>query len=643
MPVAEGLRSPTVRAEETQAKATGGEGADVRAATAVGAAVFLAAFLARVANVGQALPEGAPRVAPFDDLYHAFRMDQALTSPGRVSGFDPDRGPRGAFCPWPSLYDAAAGSAARALGARETRGLLERIFWLPPIAGSLFVAAAAFLLARRLDPWSGLLGGLAAALAPAFLEASRVGAIDHHFLEPPLLAAIVWAAMRIDGEGGSQARLAQPALLAAALTAALLVQPALLLAAAAAAVAVLFSAAPAGKIDAALAFALAAAAVGVYRMLQPAGYPQSSWFLGIPHAACLAGAAAACAASAFLARRGLGRWSSAAGAIVLGALALAAFPGAVSALSSGARFLRGDPWLDTIIEFQPLFVTGVRGIPAGLTELGGGCLLLLVAAPRFLADGRSRRRLAIVALLYLAAMLATRRFLVAGAPLLAFAGAVALFDLKRRSSRLAPIAGAVLVVPALLGSLPALLSPSAPVTPRAVPILRAAETLRARPGEGRVLSSWSWGHVFHVLGGRPVVVDNFGASIGRGDFENALGIMLSPREEAVADYCRQTGVRFVVLENPLANLTVQAEAIGLPARYFVRTDPGGPPRITPSMRFSFWWRAYFDRGAAVEEPLRRSPAFERFRMIYADSGPAVGPGRFHGPAVQIWELEPDQR
>jgi hypothetical protein len=215
---------------------------------------------------------------------------------------------------------------------------------------------------------------------------------------------------------------------------------------------------------------------------------------------------------------------------------------------------------------------------------------------------------------------------------------VAVGDLRRRKGVAAAVAaGAVLLGPALLGAWPLLARPSPVVPPRAVPILRAAEALRAAPGGGRVLASWSWGHAFHVAGGRPVVVDNFGSSIGQTDFQNALGIVLSPREEAVADYCRQTGVRFLALENPLANLTVQAQAIGLSPSLFVRTDPGGPPQLTPRMRFSFWWRGYFDQGAAVRETRRESPAFRQFRLLYADNA-MTGTGKFRGPAVQIWEF-----
>jgi asparagine N-glycosylation enzyme membrane subunit Stt3 len=633
--VAEGLSVPSLSSPADE-KAPGG--AAVRRAAGIAAAVLLAGFLARVANLGQALPAGAPRLGPFDELYHAFRMDEVAAGPGRVAAFDPGRGPRGAFCPWPPLYDSAAGSAARLLGARDADGMLRRVFWLPPVAGALFAAAASFLLALRLDPRSGFLGGLAISLAPPFLEASRVGAIDHHFLEPMLLVAIAGASAALARAVTARGRWTSAVALGAAISLALFVQPALLLAAGAAFATLLLFAGPDEQRGGALALLLPAIAILLFRAAQPAGYPESSWYLGTAHAACLAGAAAASAGAAFLSRRGIGRGATIAAAIPFGALVAAAFPGAAAAILPGARFFRGDPWLDTIVEFQPLFDRGWAGAGEALASLGGGALLFLAGAAGFFGGGPSRRRLAVFALFYLGATVVTRRFLVPAAPLLAVAGAVALFDWRRRGgARAAALAGGVLVAPGLLGALPLLARPPAAVPARAIPILRAAESLRAVPGGGRVLSSWSWGHAFHVAGGRPVVVDNFGASIGQTDFQNALGIVLSPREDAVAAWCRQTGVRFVALENPLTYLTVQAQAIGLSPSLFVRADPGAPPRITPGMRFSFWWRAYFDRGAAVEEPRRRAAAFRHFRLLYADAA-VSGSGRFEGPAVQIWEL-----
>jgi hypothetical protein len=132
--------------------------------------------------------------------------------------------------------------------------------------------------------------------------------------------------------------------------------------------------------------------------------------------------------------------------------------------------------------------------------------------------------------------------------------------------------------------------------------------------------------VFEVFGGRRVLLDNFGASIGRGSFENALGILLSPHEEAVAAFCRQTRVRWIVIEDPAPGMASQVAAMGLPVERYV---PGGSAPRAPA-RFSFWWRAFADRGAAISSGARQSPAFRSFRLVYTD---ATG-------ALQVWELPP---
>ena len=74
---------------------------------------FLAALALRVANAPMAFAGGAPQISPVDELYHWKRISYSALHFPRVLEFDPDRGDGGAFCPWPPLYDLAAGGAAR--------------------------------------------------------------------------------------------------------------------------------------------------------------------------------------------------------------------------------------------------------------------------------------------------------------------------------------------------------------------------------------------------------------------------------------------------------------------------------------------------------------------------------------------------
>src|SRR5438876_10259739 len=80
-------------------------------------AFFVVALACRLLNAPYAFEGGTPRIAPVDELYHWKRMAYSAAHFSRVLEFDRDRGVSGAFCPWPPLYDVAAGGMARLLGA----------------------------------------------------------------------------------------------------------------------------------------------------------------------------------------------------------------------------------------------------------------------------------------------------------------------------------------------------------------------------------------------------------------------------------------------------------------------------------------------------------------------------------------------
>lgn len=613
-----------------------GTRASLRLALSLGGLVFALALLARTANLAAVTRGGL--IAPFDDLYHAYRIEYSASHPGHVLDFDPERGVGGSFCPWPPLYDLLAGMATRLLAGSSPDRALAVMAWFPPLFESLFAAVAAAWLTRRRGVFPGLLAGAALAIAPVGIRASRVGAIDHHFLEPALLVGIIASTVRaIRARTGKEALVAA-GLLAIAILSSLFIQVALLLAAAVACLAVLlFADRREAAVAAAAGFGLSAGVVFVYRAFQGSAYPDDEWHLGIAHAAGLLGATTACLLLALLLSRRVSRSIRVPAAIAAGALAALATPGAAQGLLSGSRFFGGDPWLATIIEFQPLFFAGWTSVPHGLLELGGG---LLLALPLFALSLRRTPGVAAVLLLfaavYTAATISSQRFLLTAVSLLALTGAAAASAILRsRGRRAAAIAAAVLLLPWIGRAAGEVLRPPPNVPAEAEPFLRAAAAIRDR-GPGRVLSPWSWGHVFHIVGRRGVLVDGFGASIGRGDFENALGAVLGTREDLLADYCRRSGVRWVVLDNPVTHLTVQARAIGLSPAHFVR---GRPARILPRMRFTFWWRAYFDQGRGIREPRRSAEPFRLFRLAYSDPQLSTGgPARYRGPAVQVWEL-----
>src|SRR5258706_5061197 len=119
----------------------------MRRSTQLALLAFAAALLLRLLNAGTAFVDGVPRFSPLDELYHAKRIAVSALQFPEVLSFDPDRGTHGAWCPWPPLYDLAAGAVARLLGATTWSGVIFRVIWLPPLLFPPFIAAAPGLLA----------------------------------------------------------------------------------------------------------------------------------------------------------------------------------------------------------------------------------------------------------------------------------------------------------------------------------------------------------------------------------------------------------------------------------------------------------------------------------------------------------------
>jgi asparagine N-glycosylation enzyme membrane subunit Stt3 len=615
-----------------------------RTATAIALSTiaFAAAFLIRIANFESAFHGGVPQINPVDDLYHAKRILYSATHFPRILDFDPDRGVNGAFCPWPPLYDFTAALAARLLGGHDANGLLARASWFPPLVFSLFAGGLVAALARRAGLLAGLVAAVSLVLSRPLFGVSRLTSIDHHFLEPPLLLGILAALVSIADlpDDAPPRRTARAGLfLGTALAASLLVQTAFLFAAALTFASVFFLLGERRKalLAGALGLLVAFTAVISYRLTRAPAYPDDEWYLGFPHAIALAAAAVACGLFAKLLDLG---WkpASARTAGLLGGIATPfLFPGTLAVFFNGARFFGGDPWLRTIGEFQPLFF-GKPAIGADLTLLDGTVLLLplfVVTAARRLS--RARLVLALFALAYFAASISSRRFLVTAIPLLVTAGALVVGDLSRTRPRWAAATALASIAPALVLA-SAWLRPKEPViAASAPPMIRTARFLRASGGPGRILCGWSWGHLFDVVGGHPVVLDNFGASLGRAPFNRALAVPLATHEEDVAGYCQETGVRFLVLESPIVFIESISQNLERPLGLYLWKTPGASVPTTLLLE-TFWWRAYYSGRAQGSAELPPIAPPRLFRLAYRDTSTTPVPEPYGGPVSEVWEL-----
>jgi len=439
-------------------------------------------------------------IPPFDDLYHLKRIEYSAANFPRVLSFDPDRGFRGAFCPWPPLYDLGAAAVLRAFGD---------VRHLPPIFFSLFAGAIFLGLRLRLGQAgvpvphaaTGLLAALTIAASPYLINISRSGAIDHHFVEPLLVVSMLAAVKR-------------PALLSVAIMAGLLVQPALLVAAGLAFLCIFFLHEGRGGV---IAFGIAGAAILAYRLLQPPGYPDSPWFLGSSHALSLFGAALACA----LRRRVAMPIALAAGT----ALALCS-----PSTSQGFRFFSGEPWLKTIVEFEPMFRDPAR-VGTDVANLTGGAILSLTLFRRYPA-------FVIFAGGYLLLALSSRRFLVPAIPLFAIGGALAFAHARSKSAAVA-FAALTLLPPVLWHT-------GAVATPDPAPHFRRVGTSFRHLPDARVLAPWSYGHAINVLGGKPVVIDNFGSMGDPDTFYEANQALSLMSDKTLRLWCARRGIRYVL-------------------------------------------------------------------------------------------------
>ena len=615
------------------------EGGSRRLALGVALLVAVLASLARLANLSEAFPGGRALFPPFDDLYHARRVADALARFPEVLERDPLRGVEPLFCHWPPAWDLGLAAFALLAGARSAAEALDAVAFVPPLLGALTAAVAAGLATRRWGLLPGFVTGGLLGLTPVLVQAAQVSRIDHHAAEPLLVLALLAATARAAEAGRNTGR--DGLLLGVAVAGALLVHPALLLVAGLSAAVLLFGGDPGAPRAGAAGFALAAAALLVHRATRPDGYPESQWFLGTPHAGLLLGAAAALGAAALLRARGWGRAAAGAAGGAAGAASAAAVPGTLPAFLEGSKFFGGDPWIDRVAEQQPLLAGGAVALPAVLLLLGGGLLLLPVLLVRRRgATPASGAMLAFTVVLTLLAF-SRARFAVQAAALLAVAAgaAVARLGSARRAGRVAAL---LALAPAVWGGAVLTLRPSPVVPALARPALRAALALRERPEPGRVLTPENWGFVFLVGAGRGVLVDPFGSMSDPRGYESALGLFLETREERLVEACRRRGIRFVAFESPLAGLPETARRLGLPGPLFLRkpASPGGPPTVTRLAQATIWWRAYYDGGRPRPERGPWGAPLTRLAKVYEDPErtPEVPP--YGGSMLQVWRVDP---
>ena len=397
-------------------------------------------------------------------------------------------------------------------GARTADEVLRVIVWIPPVISALLIAIVVLVISRY-SSLSAALAGAGLACAPFLVFQSSIGDVDHHFLEPFLVLGIIAATTMNRGWVA----------LAMALVAALMVQTALVIACALAFLCLFVA-----KRNASVAFAIAASAIVVYRLTRPAGYPDSPWFLGWTHAALLA-----LAAAALFFRKA--------------ALQYALLVIAVVIAVPGLRFFGGEPWLASIQEFQPLWKT-----PALVGNYVAALAAGLIASVVLLRRRDPQFTVALFTVAYIVATIPRRRFNSIATALAIVATAILVARLWQERKRILAVAFAIaiaIVPPIHLAVWFASGVPS-PMKGATPDFLRAAELLRDTGAKSRVLAPWSYGHMFDVIGGQRVVIDNFGSMPDRVLFDRANEILVSSDANEVAAYFDRNEIRYLVTQDP---------------------------------------------------------------------------------------------
>lgn len=162
-------------------------------------AVLVAAAAVRLAPWRSARDGDAWLLADGDSYYHMRRIEQTIAAGGRVPMFDPWLSyPEGQRIQWHAGFDLlAAGAAVAACGIAPERQCMETAAVLVvPLLGVAAALAVFWMALALLGPRGSLLAAALFALYPFSAGAARIGHVDHHVLEPLLVALWFGALLR---------------------------------------------------------------------------------------------------------------------------------------------------------------------------------------------------------------------------------------------------------------------------------------------------------------------------------------------------------------------------------------------------------------------------------------------------------------
>lgn len=622
-------------------------------------------------------PEGVRFRSDSDPYYHALRAGRTLGHFPDVPWTDPAMNfPYGAEIPWPPLFDFAVAAGAKILGVHpgdpEGVARVAAIFVL--LIGVALLPLVAVLGRRLLGGGLWVDAALVVALLPANVRFGAVGAADQHGAELLFCSGIFFAfvASFRGVRGGAPHRWRGPLL-----------------------VGVLATAAFWNWLGSALYFLVLVAATALWRMLAPENDEAASAMTrtlaigGALAAALLAVTIALFAPPGSLTSGGLNgltglhagmcavvglfghllllsdaRWGRPPGWIarllrvgIAGSLALLPLlllPSLRAGIGRGLVALsRGNPWYDSIVEYQPVLHSGMRSLAGDLRAvtdtMGLGLFVMPLAAvalrKRWMRSADDRPALSFLFLWGLIFFLLTLKaarfqlYLVVPMALWICAGLRELAAQAR--SRFAPATGWTRPVVSLAGILavcaPALGNTLSGDYARQDPgfemdLIPAMIWLRdVPPTDGSrpaVMGEWAIGHMIEYFAAKPVIATPFGTEAREphpadpahpSAMEDAAAFFFSATPEAAEAVLARRRAGFVVLRSPKNELVSE---LGF-----------APPGTQPVADVAFDW---------LEGPTPRPrEGFLRMvpsRLYYFDGMSAPAPGAGQAAALGGFRL-----
>lgn len=528
-----------------------------------------------------------------DCYVHVRKVLLHIASYPRFVPFDPYEGyPTGTWAVWPPFLDWLWAGICMVLGlGRPDAKLVETVMALtPPLIGGLGVVAVATLCRRIMPAWAAILAGTALAITPTHISATVVGRPDNEMIEPLMITVLYISYLHMqDRYDGIRWR---DVFVTAVSAFAMLLfwRGATLwmgLLAGAVFIDINFDRKDGVRhIRSALTFGMVAVAIGVMAALNLWGRQNTisfnvlSWFHVILFGSC---------ALAFWAYGQASRWRRGymfypvligSGIILIG-LALWLVPAMKLNLVQGLGVVGigpvgRDPWIDSIVQYWPMFYPGPFSLMTPVQEMGWAFWLMpLVAghiASRLYRDGY-KSDLALIAFVIIctfALSIIRRRFVNVTAVGSAISTAYVIWTLHSRlKGRAAWIVAFALCIILLSPVLPGVyrLSSAHPGDSIKGAYEDAALWMRDhtpqasdpyRPGRPLygVMAEWDMAGWLEYPAQRPVVATMYGTE-APGMTESARFFLATDESEADA-IMERVGARYLVLSQDIADVHTYA-------------------------------------------------------------------------------------